>query len=208
VAVAWTDLIRPSALNELRAGFSRDFAHSDPVGLTVGKSAAGDYGLSGIPPGPMDAGIPPINISGLTRLGSSPWRPQVQIAQVWQLLDTLSWLKGGHSLGQLDTVGLHALRIEIKKLRYATDFFSALYKKGEVREYSTTLATLQELLGGLNDAVTVERLLEPLRESDGAAQSLEASGLIRGWSASNSRSRLDQLGQAWQHFRDSKVFWR
>ena len=75
VAVAWTDLIRPSALNELRAGFSRDFAHSDPVGLTVGKSLASDYGLNGIPAGPMDAGIPPINISGLTRLGSSPWRP-------------------------------------------------------------------------------------------------------------------------------------
>ena len=116
-------------------------------------------------------------------------------------------LKGGRGLGKLDTVGLHALRIEIKKLRYATDFFSALYNKGEVREYSTTLAALQELLGGLNDAVTVERLLEPLRESDGAAQSLEASGLIRGWSASNSRARLDQLGNAWQHFRDSKTFW-
>jgi inorganic triphosphatase YgiF len=117
-------------------------------------------------------------------------------------------LKGGHGLGTLDTIGLHALRIEIKKLRYAADFFSALYNKGEVREYSTALAALQELLGALNDAVTVERLLEPLRESDGAAQSLEASGLIRGWSASNSRSRLDQLAHAWQHFRDSKGFWR
>ena len=117
-------------------------------------------------------------------------------------------LKSGDGLGELDPIGLHALRIEIKKLRYAADFFSALYNKGEVREYSTTLAALQELLGGLNDAVTVERLLEPLRESDGAGQWLEASGLIRGWSASNSRARLDQLGDAWQRFRDSKAFWR
>ena len=36
---------------------------------------AADYGLNGIPSGPNNAGIPPINISGLTRLGSSPWRP-------------------------------------------------------------------------------------------------------------------------------------
>jgi hypothetical protein len=97
VAAAWTSLIRPSALNELRAGFSRDYAHSDPVGLQLGKSLASDYGLTGIPAGPNDAGIPPINISGLQRLGSSPWRPQFQVAQVWQLLDTLSWLKGEHS---------------------------------------------------------------------------------------------------------------
>jgi Carboxypeptidase regulatory-like domain/TonB dependent receptor-like, beta-barrel len=98
VAAAWTDLLKPAMLNELRAGFSRDYAHSDPIGLTLGTSNATDYGLTGIPSGPNDAGLPPINISGLQRLGSSPWRPQFQVSQVWQLLDTLSWLKGNHSL--------------------------------------------------------------------------------------------------------------
>jgi triphosphatase len=116
-------------------------------------------------------------------------------------------LKRGHGLRELDPVGLHALRIEIKKLRYAVDFFAALYSKGEVREYLSALADLQELLGGLNDAVTVERLLEPLRESNGAGQWLEALGLIRGWAACGSRTRLDQLGDAWQHFRDCEAFW-
>jgi len=116
-------------------------------------------------------------------------------------------LKSGHGLGELEAAGLHALRIQIKKLRYAAEFFSALYNKGEVREYLTALVDLQELLGGLNDAATVERLLEPLRESEGADQWLEAPGLIRGWAACGSRARLEQLGDAWQRFRDSKVFW-
>ncbi len=116
-------------------------------------------------------------------------------------------LKRGHGLGALDPVGLHALRIEIKKLRYAADFFSTLYNKGEVREYLTTLAHLQELLGRLNDAVTVESLLEPLRESDGAGQWLEAPGLIRGWATCSSRTHLDQLGAAWQRFRACEAFW-
>lgn len=98
VALAWDDMLRPSAVNELRAGFNRDYAHSDPIGLTLGQSTASDYGLTGLPVSPNSAGIPPINISGLTRLGSSPWRPQYQVAQVWQLLDTLTWLKGNHSL--------------------------------------------------------------------------------------------------------------
>ena len=98
VALSWTDVLSPSVLNELRGGFSRDNASSDPIGLKLGTSNAAQYGLTGIPAGPFDAGIPPINISGgFQRLGTAPWRPQVQIAQVWQLLDTLSWLKGNHS---------------------------------------------------------------------------------------------------------------
>ncbi|MBV9296010.1 MAG: TonB-dependent receptor, partial [Acidobacteriaceae bacterium] len=98
VALSWADVLSPSLLNELRGGFNRDNAHSDALGLQSGSSTASTYGLTGIPAGPFDAGIPPINISGLQRLGTAPWRPQVQVAQVWQLLDTLSWLKGNHSL--------------------------------------------------------------------------------------------------------------
>ena len=97
VALAWDDTLSPTMLNELRGGFNRDYAHSDPIGLKLGESLAPQYGLNGIPAGPNTAGIPPININGLTRLGSSPWRPQFQISQVWQLLDNLSWLKGNHS---------------------------------------------------------------------------------------------------------------
>ena len=98
VALSWTNVLSPSLVNELRGGFTRDNAHSDALGLQPGVSQAPQFGLTGIPSGPFDQGIPPINISGLQRLGTAPWRPQVQIAQVWQLLDTLSWLKGNHSL--------------------------------------------------------------------------------------------------------------
>ncbi|NDJ14019.1 MAG: TonB-dependent receptor [Acidobacteriia bacterium] len=98
VALSWTDVLSPSMLNEFRAGFTRDNAHSDALGLELGKSAASQFGLTGIPSNPYNAGLPPINITGMQRLGTAPWRPQAQIAQVWQLLDTLSWLKGDHSL--------------------------------------------------------------------------------------------------------------
>ncbi|MGI8744976.1 MAG: TonB-dependent receptor domain-containing protein [Bryobacteraceae bacterium] len=97
VALGLTQTLSSSLLNELRGGFNRDFAHSDPIGLSIGKSLASQFGLNGIPDGPNDAGLPPININGLQRLGSSPWRPQYQISQVWQLLDNLSLLKGNHS---------------------------------------------------------------------------------------------------------------
>ena len=70
MALSWTDVISSSLVNEVRAGFSRDYAHSDPIGVTLGQSAASTYGLSGIPAGPYDAGLPPINITGLQRLGT------------------------------------------------------------------------------------------------------------------------------------------
>src|SRR6266850_2413176 len=97
VALSWDDTVRSNLLNELRFGFNRDYAHSDPVGVKLGTSDAPTYGMTGIPVGPNTAGLPPIEINGLVRLGTSPWRPQFQISQVWQILDNLSWLKGSHS---------------------------------------------------------------------------------------------------------------
>lgn len=97
VSLGWTRTISSALVNDARFGFSRDFAHSDPVGVTLGKSLAPNYGLTGIPVTPNTAGLPPIEINGLTRLGTSPWRPQYQISQAWNLIENLSWLKGNHS---------------------------------------------------------------------------------------------------------------
>ena len=97
VALSWASTLRSNLLNELRFGFNRDYAHSDPIGVTLGSSDAAQFGLNGIPVGPNSSGIPPIEINGLTRIGTSPWRPQFQISQVWQVLDNLSWLKGSHN---------------------------------------------------------------------------------------------------------------
>ncbi|PYT76274.1 MAG: hypothetical protein DMG42_05735 [Acidobacteria bacterium] len=97
VSLGWTRTLSGTLVNDARFGFNRDYAHSDPIGVTLGKSLAPDYGLNGIPQTPNTAGLPPIEINGLTRLGTSPWRPQYQISQAWNLIDNLSWLKGSHS---------------------------------------------------------------------------------------------------------------
>lgn len=98
LALGWTHTLSNSLVNDLRFGFSRDNAHSDPNGLTVGTSEAeSEIGLSGIPDGPGSAGIPPFFISGLTTEGSAAWRPQYQISQGWNVVENLNWLKGTHS---------------------------------------------------------------------------------------------------------------
>jgi hypothetical protein len=98
LALGWTHTLSNTVVNDLRFGFNRDYAHSDPNGLTVGISQAlTAIGLSGIPNGPGSAGIPPFFISGLTTEGSAAWRPQYQISQAWNAVENLNWLKGTHS---------------------------------------------------------------------------------------------------------------
>lgn len=58
---------------------------------------------------------------------------------------------------------LHALRKELKKLRYRVDFFAHLFAKKDVRDYSDVLARLQDKLGVLND-VAVARTALTIRE--------------------------------------------
>jgi Carboxypeptidase regulatory-like domain len=98
LSLGWTHTLSSSLINDARFGFNRDYAHSDPVGVALGTSQAQALiGLSGIPDGPGTAGLPPIEINGLTRIGTSPWRPQYQISQAWNIIENLSWLKGSHS---------------------------------------------------------------------------------------------------------------
>ena len=98
LALGWTHEFSSNLVNDLRFGFNRDFAHSDPNGLAVGTSEAESaIGLTGIPPGPNDAGLPPIFFSGLRTIGTGAWRPQYQITQAWNLVENLNWLKGNHS---------------------------------------------------------------------------------------------------------------
>jgi inorganic triphosphatase YgiF len=64
-------------------------------------------------------------------------------------------LKRGRNLAELDPEERHQVRIEIKKLRYATEFFESLFKgkgmKKKRRAALDTLEAFQETLGELND---------------------------------------------------------
>lgn len=98
VALGWTYTPSSTLVNTAHFGFVRTFSHSDAVGLQDGVSNAPDYGLTGIPVTPETTGIPPMYIGGLQTLGSAPWRPQFQVSQVYQFVDSLYKLIGKHSL--------------------------------------------------------------------------------------------------------------
>lgn len=121
-SMGWTWTLSNSLLSDARFGFSRDFAHSDPIGVQLGTSLAPQYGLNGIPVTPNTAGLPPIEINGLTRMGTSPWRPQFQISQGWNFIENLSWLKGTHSF-----------KFGYQYLRHTDNFLDIQAPQGELQ---------------------------------------------------------------------------
>lgn len=59
----------------------------------------------------------------------------------------------------LDVAARHKLRIDVKKLRYATDFFAGVFPKNtKRRRFVKMLESLQDDLGALNDMSVQERL--------------------------------------------------
>lgn len=78
-----------------------------------------------------------------------------------------------------DPVGLHALRIGIKRLRYALEFFSALGRGKAQRRLIGTLAEAQGTLGQFNDLANAGRLLMECAGHDERLR--EAVTLIGGW---------------------------
>ena len=74
----------------------------------------------------------------------------------------------GAKLGDLTSEQMHRLRIQIKKARYAVEFFSSVYegKKSAKRckRVLSSLMQLQNCLGGINDIVTRNALFADIRE--------------------------------------------
>lgn len=117
--------------------------------------------------------------------------------------------KAGKHIGRLDADGLHALRKELKKLRYAADMLGPLYPDERVRPYLAALKQLQDGFGSLNDAAMAAVELggaDAPGAGDPAAQ--RATGWVLG--ALHSRLAADRptLHARWQDFRDADRFWR
>lgn len=123
------------------------------------------------------------------------------------VLDKL-WKKvarGGDSLIDLDDETRHELRITIKKLRYAAEFFGPLYmSKAEAKRHKrfiTAMEGLQDQLGSLNDLATAPDLLSELDLSAVAG----AEDLV---SAADKEKLLEDAAEAHDTFVDTKRFWR
>jgi inorganic triphosphatase YgiF len=105
----------------------------------------------------------------------------------------------------------HALRVRLKKLRYAAEFLAGVHPPGRADRYLRRLAELQDVLGHLNDGATAERLLGEVLEwigPEATAEHHRAAGFVGGWTARGAEEALQQLGRHWKAFARTDPFWR
>jgi inorganic triphosphatase YgiF len=102
----------------------------------------------------------------------------------------------------------HEARIAAKKLRYAAEFFASLHPARRVGRYVAALEDLQDILGALNDAAVVDRLLAEVAEAGGQPIPPNVDGLVRGWVAAVAAHELARFARAWREFEQAKTFWK
>ncbi len=116
----------------------------------------------------------------------------------------------GARLDQLAAPERHEMRIALKKLRYAVEFFAGLYRGKRVKAYAKALARLQDAFGAFNDAAMAEAAVAAAR--DGAAEkarpALDRAGLyLAGWSAHRADRAWDEARDLWTEFAAAEPFW-
>lgn len=115
--------------------------------------------------------------------------------------------KRARRLESLDYAELHRLRIALKRLRYAMEFFEPLWPKvlGESLE---ALSGLQDRLGRFNDGATAWKLLDALAVQNVNPEFQQAVGYVRGWTAMDAEQCRAGLAGAWKQFIRVKPAWR
>jgi len=101
-----------------------------------------------------------------------------------------------------DATARHRLRILVKRLRYACEFFADTLPVKAARRYLERLEAVQDALGELNDIAVAGRLLEELGE-DGEPQ---GAAFVRGWFAARQEFLTAQLAAVWRGWKKQARF--
>ena len=127
--------------------------------------------------------------------------------------------KQGARLAALDPAQRHRLRIQAKKLRYATEFFAGAFPGKKLRRrrerFVARLKDLQDALGELNDIVVHERLAKQEigppnggQEHPTRAPKAFAAGRLSGRESARFAAVMKDAERAYGRFAKAKAFWK
>lgn len=97
-----THIFTSSLFNQFRIGYTHNDSNQLPL---ESQPLFQQFGINGIPPAPGLNGLPFISPTGFSTLGDRTFAPNPKLVQITQGNDTLSWLRGKHTI----TMGGEAL---------------------------------------------------------------------------------------------------
>ena len=128
--------------------------------------------------------------------------------------------KQGRKLATLDARHRHKLRIKVKKIRYAADFFRAVFpgmkSARRLEKFVAKLKKMQDALGDLNDIMVHERLSKRMavlpcgparRRRKQRISKAFAAGRLSGREEERFAAVMRQAEKACDAFADVKPFW-
>lgn len=137
---------------------------------------------------------------------------RTQLKKHWKKI-----LKDGRELANLDPHARHKLRIRIKKLRYATEFYKSVFpgKKQHKRRaaFLAALKDLQDCFGELNDIFVHEKLTTGIVEAPDAASAKSprrvfAAGLLTGHEEARLEPVLAASQRSFEAFEKLTPYWK
>jgi inorganic triphosphatase YgiF len=105
------------------------------------------------------------------------------------------------ALADLSPEARHRVRIDVKRLRYAVDFFSSLLGNKRMARYVKILGEIQDLLGETNDDAIAVHLVESLAAPGPFAE------FARGWFAARTQTRLADVDRRIADLKDLRRVW-
>ena len=117
-------------------------------------------------------------------------------------------LKRGRRIAHCPVADLHRLRIAVKKLRYAVEFFAGLFQIKDMAVQRARLERLQDILGRINDAATVGPLVAAAVAAAPGGNAAAAADSLRDWHQSRAAGERAKLQSAWRRFRAAQRPWR
>ena len=121
--------------------------------------------------------------------------------------------KKAKTFAGLDPPQRHKLRIQAKKLRYASDFFGSLFsgKQSDKRrkKFLAALETVQDCLGDLNDIAVHENMISAagMRHRPTSRKTAFAAGLLTGREDARIDAVMAAAQEALDRFAKAKPYW-
>ena len=147
-ALAWTHVFSPTLVNVARVGFNHlHTTRFGPVGSQAGIPS--QFGIQGVPQQSENGGLPSMEISGLSTLGSNAFLPSDEVSDTIQITDDFTKIYRQHSF---------KMGIEFQNVKFST--LQPAYSRGDF-EFNSHEYTDVVNVGGGNTG-RAEFLLDPI----------------------------------------------